>query len=955
MNATVSFALKELNKYYNLITSDDGIVAHVKIVPDVFADSFEKFEEKFDDAYSIEIFDKKCKIEASNDRSVLLAVYGFLRAKGCLFTRPGPYGEILPRLKKEDFCGKISFSAKFRHRGVAIEGAVSRENVLEMIDYLPKNGYNSYFLQFDNAYEFFERWYSHKNNDTLPAESFDINAIYSDVVREIKKRGMILHSVGHGWTAKAAGCAVTGWDKHECENDNSLLALVNGEKKYYKNVPSNTNLCYSNPDALTAFAECVADYAEKHPETDVLHVWLADDCHNYCECDECRKLLPSDSYILALNKIDEVLTVRGIKTKIAFLAYCELLWAPEKYKIKNENRFILMFAPITRPFSQNISDEAEAAKNIKHEKFILNKSNFPGDLTRNLAFLSDWKKVFGGDSFIFDYPLMWEINKDISTLELSETIRLDIEGFKKIGINGEISCQLQRAFFPHGYAQTVMGLELFGEKTDDSFKNSFFKGLYGDFSEKCIEFFKKTAKLLPVEYFRYNIPEVCFSVAESAKNEETLALEFEKIVEIESKNTDNEIQKKNFGVLLSWLKYVEKLSSAIGEKAEGNDCSDKKDELLKYLKENELVIQRYCDVFYVTVTVASILSSYWDACIDEKCDEIPSGALGRQLSESFVSDDSASKLRYSFIAEGSLDVYVKRSDGSVLRRFYEDVDYEVDYKNGTIKRTKNSLLPDFSKSPFYGLDKFNQNDFKKWGNSDYIIYADYKYDSSKNESDALVAERFARDNGNYGVLSDYFKNRDLKDIKITVFGDSISTGAEANGQGNAYFYRLRKKIIEKFGKNVKIINKSVGGDSTIEGLNRFEEVFSNDDSDIVIVGFGMNDQNIFGDFMPVTIEKFKENLKFMGEQLLEKGKKLIFISPCEPNENWAYCSKKIGEYALAVKETAKELNAAFADVNSLWKNNLKNGKRCEDLLNNGINHPTDYGHYLYYLALKQLL
>ena len=48
-----------------------------------------------------------------------------------------------------------------------------------------------------------------------------------------------------------------------------------------------------------------------------------------------------------------------------------------------------MFAPITRPFSQNISDEAENSLYAKDEKFVLNKSAFPGDLTRNLAFLRD--------------------------------------------------------------------------------------------------------------------------------------------------------------------------------------------------------------------------------------------------------------------------------------------------------------------------------------------------------------------------------------------------------------------------------------------------------------------------------------------------------------------------------------------------------------------------------------
>ena len=957
MSETIAFALSELNRYYNILTADNGLIAEAKVIPEEFSGGFEKYDPFFDDAYTVRAESGRFEITASNERSVLLAVYGFLRKLGCIFTRPGEGGEVLPAVKKENFCGELRFKAKYRHRGVAIEGAVSYENVAVMIDYLPKNGYNSYFLQFDNSYEFFERWYLHKSNEKLAPEPFDINKIYHKVVSEIKKRSLVLHSVGHGWTAKAVGCSVTGWDKHECEKDNELLALVNGERKYFKDVPSNTNLCYSNPAAQEAFAKCVADYAENHPETDVLHVWLADDCKNFCECENCKELLPSDSYVLVLNKIDEMLSARKIKTRIAFLAYCELLWAPVKYKIENEDRFILMFAPITRPFSQNIPDEAENSLYVKTEAFVLNKSAFPGDLTRNLAFLRDWKKVFKGDSFIFDYPLMWEINKDISTLRLPEIIKKDVAGFEKLGLNGEISCQLQRAFFPHGYSQTVLGLELCGEKTDSDFKKRFFGGVYGDLSEKSLVFFEQTAKNLPVDYFRYDIPEVCFSVSESAKAESLLVAEFSAEIAEELKKTKKSEEKSNLEILAVWLKYVGMLSEAIGQKARGEDCEEKNREVLDYLKSNELAVQPYYDVFYASVTVASILSTHWDRCSDEKCDETSEQKIGfgRQISESFVSGRNEVKLRYRNIVSGSYEFYLKNADGSHFQRFVEGIDYEIDCENGTVKRTENSAFPNFTKSPFYGLEKFNHNDFEKWGNKDYIIYVDYKYDIASNVQDALIAENAAKESGGYGALKGFITGLPTDELKITVFGDSISTGMEANGEGNAYFYRFRKKIIDKYGKKVKIINKSVVGDSTTEGLNRFEAAFADDDSDLVIVAFGMNDQNVFGDFLPVTPEIFKKNLKFMGEKLIEKGKKAVFVTPCVPNDKWVYCSGKIGEYADIVRQTSKDLKYPYADANFLWNENLAAGKRPEDLLSNGINHPADYGHYLYYLALKQLI
>ena len=175
---------------------------------------------------------------------------------------------------------------------------------------------------------------------------------------------------------------------------------------------------------------------------------------------------------------------------------------------------------------------------------------------------------------------MWEINKDISTLRLPGIIKKDVAGLEKIGLNGEISCQLQRAFFPHGYSQTVLGLELCGEKTDDEFKKRFFRGLYGDLSEKCLAFFEQTAKNLPVDYFRYDIPEVCFSVSEGAEAESLLAAEFAgEIAEGLKKAKKGEI-KSNLEILAVWLKYVRMLSAAIAQKARGEDCEEKSKEIL---------------------------------------------------------------------------------------------------------------------------------------------------------------------------------------------------------------------------------------------------------------------------------------------------------------------------------------------------------------------------------------
>ena len=96
----------------------------------------------------------------------------------------------------------------------------------------------------------------------------------------------------------------------------------------------------------------MVEYCKNHPSVDYLHFWLADEALNQCECEKCAEKRPSDYYVDMLNMLDEKLSLAGIDTKIVFLIYVDLLFAPEKEKIKNPDRFTLMFAPINRWYSE---------------------------------------------------------------------------------------------------------------------------------------------------------------------------------------------------------------------------------------------------------------------------------------------------------------------------------------------------------------------------------------------------------------------------------------------------------------------------------------------------------------------------------------------------------------------------------------------------------------------------
>ena len=207
---------------------------------------------------------------------------------------------------------------------------------------------------------------------------------------------MIFHAVGHGWTCEPFGIPSRGWDESAKvpEKYRRYFALVNGERGFYKGVPLNTNLCYSYAEARKAVVENVAEYAAENKDADVIHLWLGDNYNNFCECEECAKKLPSEWYVELLNELDARLTELKIDVKIVFLIYFELLYKPLKEKFKNSDRFIMMFAPITRTYDRSLADFVEEAKTKTVTPFKLNKFVPPVDCAEHIRHLYDWQEVF---------------------------------------------------------------------------------------------------------------------------------------------------------------------------------------------------------------------------------------------------------------------------------------------------------------------------------------------------------------------------------------------------------------------------------------------------------------------------------------------------------------------------------------------------------------------------------
>ncbi len=504
----IEFAREELAKYLEIL----NIKADISL--GLFADfDVEMCVEQpiYDDAIAISVKDKKGYIAGSNERSVLIGVYRLLSEWGIGWVRPGKNGTHYPKTCDAHDINILEAAAK-RHRTMCIEGANSIENILDMIEWLPKVGFNGYYIQFSLPYEFFERWYSHRYNPLKKPEPFTVEQAeeyHRIMVREIKRRGLLLHAVGHGWNCAPFGVSDHGWYKPKPEeipqSYRDICAEVNGERKVWRDTPLYTQLCYSNPLVRSTMVNAGIKYIDEHPETDVIHFWLGDYFNNTCECPECTKDTYTDHYVRMINDITDILVSRDLDTKVLFILCYNTSHPPKVERIKHPKNALLLFAPISRTFAESFPSGYRVTEIPEYKvnafDLVYGKT---ASVDANLAYLHAWKQVYDGDAADFDYHLMWDHILDAGGEGIAKIAYNDIRNFDSLGMNGFISCQLQRNSFPTSIAMTTMAKTLWNNDADfDEIRRELYSASFGeDAADKLCDYFSALSRAFDIGAIR---------------------------------------------------------------------------------------------------------------------------------------------------------------------------------------------------------------------------------------------------------------------------------------------------------------------------------------------------------------------------------------------------------------------------------------------------------------------
>ncbi|MBO5454201.1 MAG: DUF4838 domain-containing protein [Clostridia bacterium] len=359
---------------------------------------------------------------------------------------------------------------------------------------------------------------------------------------------------------------------------------------------NNTNIAYGTQltdyDSLDNLTLYLRGYAQT--------LWLADGSNNKCECDECKKLRISDWYVMMLNMLDEKLTKEGIDTRIVFIVYVDTFWPPIKEKFKNNDRFLLQYAPITRTYTSSF----KSSKKGEMLPYELNKLTFPTKVEDNLEYLRAWKKNFSCDSVIFDYHFTWDHYLDFPQYNHARILSEDIKSLEDIGLNGLMNCKVQRTYLPSSLGVNVMADTLWNKESDfEAISDSVLRAEFGDAYTKVKEYLSDLSVYGCPKAFRGEESFVENDNIDSIKKAVDIIKNFRSVLQKEMCTSDSK-------VMFAWKKLeffsdlYELLLNFTLDSVQKDEIADDS-ELRDFVQKNEMWIKDEFDAMYFLMVFQS--------------------------------------------------------------------------------------------------------------------------------------------------------------------------------------------------------------------------------------------------------------------------------------------------------------------------------------------------------------
>ena len=512
---TISFAADELKKYLWTMMPTSGNTPisldpaatdgfRLGLLEDFGLESEAK-DPMWDDVVHIDTTAEGGILAGSNPRSVLFAVYRFLRLNGCRWFYPGPEGEYIPMKDIEP--QKYHHMADHRVRGYTIEGDPSMEQVDFWVDYQAKLEMNMFVPS--DPYVYLRRYYERRNlTANRPAEMVtpeQCTQWLRTLESEALKRGLMLKEGGHGNIPAALGLdpadreLYRSGEKTIPDEIRPYLAEMNGKRDLFRNDIYYTNLCMSKPEVRRMLVNRYLDKIKNVPYLCMSGIGFADGTRNHCECENCSKLHPADFQVMIANELDEELTRMGdTTTKIALSTYVDMMFPQIREKLKNPDRFWMQFTPISRSYSSSITEDTVIPEPLP---YIRNGWTPPRGIDQCISLFNARRKGLDVPAYAYEYHFWRAQFRDPGLMIVSRRIYEDVYSLKLLDIDGYQQDGSNKHFFPHGFHQFIHAETLVNRDCDyDALLDDYFCLLFGKDYQQVLEYLNGVSEAFGEKY-----------------------------------------------------------------------------------------------------------------------------------------------------------------------------------------------------------------------------------------------------------------------------------------------------------------------------------------------------------------------------------------------------------------------------------------------------------------------
>jgi lysophospholipase L1-like esterase len=155
-------------------------------------------------------------------------------------------------------------------------------------------------------------------------------------------------------------------------------------------------------------------------------------------------------------------------------------------------------------------------------------------------------------------------------------------------------------------------------------------------------------------------------------------------------------------------------------------------------------------------------------------------------------------------------------------------------------------------------------------------------------------------------------------LRIVCLGDSVTKAVRAGVLPEETFSVVLEKKLNESGQPATVINAGIGGNTTADGLGRFERDVLAHKPKVVVLMFGLNDSWVDAGKTAsrLTVAQYRANLEQMLSLLKEQGIQAVLMTP-NPALRPTYGPERnatLKPYVEAVRSLAAERHLPLIDV-----------------------------------------